>query len=230
MQLSLQTQDLGDILIIRCQGRIVVGEEIRALQLVVEEVPIQSKKVVLHLAEVHFIDSAGIGALVRLLGVLRAHGGDLKVCQASPFVRRVLEITNLLGVLPDHASEQEAAAAFGNASHWPNETFEPARTRIVCTDSSHDLLAYLKALLTRSGYEVLTTRRPSEASTLVKCTKPHLVICGPGMQENEFAMDGLRKCASTTQLLLLSPDFSSSDAGHAGSSLVDQVRSLIRGK
>lgn len=227
MQLALETRDLGDILIIKCHGRIVFGEELRALQMIIEELPTQSKKVVLQLAEVQFIDSAGIGAVVRLLGVLRAHGGDLKLCEASPFVKKVLEITNLLNVLPDHASIEEATLSFGTGARPPRETFASARTRIVCTDSSHDLLAYLKALLTHLGYEVLTTKRASEAATLVKCTKPHLVICGPGVQANEVAMTSLRRCAPDKQLLLLAPDFNTTHAGDAATNLVDQVRTLL---
>jgi anti-anti-sigma factor len=227
MQLTLQKEDLGEVILIRCRGRIVVGEEIRALQEQVEEVPLQGKEVVLELAEVNFIDSAGVGALVRLLGVLRAHGGGLKLCRLSPFVTKVLEVTNLRNVLSCHATEQEAAQAFRNAPQRPKESFEDAKTRIVCTDDSHDVLAYLKALLTRSGYEVLTTRRPSEALTLVKVTRPHLVICGPGMQANEVAMDGLRAGAPGARLLVLPSDFSAADAGHAGTNLVEQVRSLI---
>jgi anti-anti-sigma factor len=230
MQLTLKKEELGGVVLIRCQGRIVVGDEIRALQREVEEAPLpllQGRKVVLDLAEVSFIDSAGVGTLVRLLGVLRAHGGDLKLCRLSPFVAKVLEVTNLRGVLASYASEQEAAQAFHKASQHPSETFESTKTRIVCTDDSHDLLAYLKALLARSGYEVLTTRRPSEALTLVKVTRPHLVICGPGMQANQIAMDGLRMGAPGARLLLLPADFSAADAGHAGTNLVEQVRSLI---
>ena len=102
MQLTLKTEELGGAVLIRCQGRIVVGEEIRALQREVEDVPpplLQGRKVILDLAAVSFIDSAGVGALVRLLGVLRAHGGELKLCRVSPFVAKVLEVTNLKGVL-----------------------------------------------------------------------------------------------------------------------------------
>ena len=230
MQLTLKKEDLGGAVLVRCQGRIVVGEEIRVLQREVEEAPLpvlQGRKVILDLAEVSFIDSAGVGALVRLLGVLRAYGGDLHLCRLSPFVAKVLEVTNLRGVLASYASEQEAAQAFHKDPRLPNQSFESAKTRIVCTDDSHDLLAYLKALLARSGYEVLTTRRLSEALTLVKVTRPHLVICGPGTQANQIVMDGLRTGAIGARLLLLPADFSSADAGDAGANLMERVRSPI---
>jgi len=227
MRLTLQKETLGEVVLIRCRGRIAAGEEITSLQEQVEKGPVQGKKVVLELAEINFIDSAGLGGLVRLLGVLRAHGGDLKLCRLSPFLIQVLEVTNLRNVLPCHATEQEATQAFRTAPQQPKESFERATTRIVCADDSRDLLAYLKALLTRSGYEVLTTRHPSEALTLVKVTRPHLVICGPGIQANQIAMDGLRAGAPNARLLVLPSDFSAADAGNAGTGLVEQVRSLM---
>jgi len=47
MQLTLQTQKFGDIAVIQCKGRIVVGAEISALQLELETLTRLTKKVVL---------------------------------------------------------------------------------------------------------------------------------------------------------------------------------------
>src|ERR1700686_918832 len=184
MQLSLQNQKIGDIVVIRCQGRIVVGTEITSLQHELEKLTQLTKKVVLHLGEVSFIDSVGLGALVRQFGVLRAKGGDLKLCQVSPFLLQVLQVTNLLRIFPIYASEAEAIQAFSKGPQFREETSGTSKTKIVCTDTSHDLLAYLSALLKRSGYEVFTTRNPSDAVMFVKVTSPRVLICGPGMQTN----------------------------------------------
>src|SRR5215471_13213846 len=102
MQLSLHSHVVDSVVIIRCQGRIVSGDEVRRLQ---EEVENHIKKrVVLHMAEVGFMDSAGLGALVRLFLGLRSVGGGLKLCQLSPFVHKALEMTNLHFVIPTYAS------------------------------------------------------------------------------------------------------------------------------
>ena len=90
MNLTLQSQTIDSVVVIRCQGRIVLGDEIRALQLEVGKLRQLKKKVVLQLAEVNYIDSAGLGALVRLVGMLRVGGGGLKLCELSPFVHKVL--------------------------------------------------------------------------------------------------------------------------------------------
>src|ERR1700674_807932 len=147
MQLTLQNQKIGDVVVIRCQGRIVAGPEISSLQLEIETLTRMTKKVVLQLEKVSFIGSAGLGALVRLFGVLRANGGDVKLCQLSPFLMQVLQVTNLLGILPSYASESAAIQAFSAGLRPAEETSGASRPRIVCADTSNDLLAYLRALL-----------------------------------------------------------------------------------
>jgi anti-sigma B factor antagonist len=227
VQLTLQTQNVGNVVVLRCRGRIVSGEEVRFLQLELEKRTELTKNVVLQLAEVTYVDSGGLGALVRIFGVLRADGGDLKLCQLSPFVVQVLQATNLLGVFHPYASEKEAIEAFSARPQPPEKTSHASRTRVVCLDTSLDLLAYLKVLLQRSGYEVFATRYPSDAVALVVGTKPGVVVCGPGMRANESAIEKFRQSAPDVQLLHLPPDFSTSEADQAGSDLVSRLRSLL---
>jgi anti-sigma B factor antagonist len=227
MELSLQNQKVGDVVVVRCQGRIVVGAEISLLQLELEKLTQLTKKVVLQMGEVSFIDSVGLGALVRQFGVLQAKGGDLKLCQVSPFLLQVLQVTNLLRIFHIYPSETEAIQAFSKGPQFHEETFGDPRTRIVCIDSSHDLLAYLSALLKRSGYEVITTRNPSDAQLFVRVTRPQVLICGPGMEANESAMRGIAEINKKVQLLLLPSDFSTVEAGQAGVDLVNRIRVLM---
>jgi len=227
MQLILQSEILEYVVVIRCRGRIVSGDEAHALQAEAEKQTHLKKRVILQLAEVSFIDSGGLGALVRLFGMLRAEGGGLKLCQLSPFVRQVLQVTNLLGVIPTYASEAEAIEAFADGPAPVDETSRKPRFRIVCLDSSSDLLAYLKAILTRAGYEVFTTRNPSEARTLVVATEPRVVIYGPGMQAAESVVENSRRGNSAEQVIILPADFSTAEASQAGTELVERVRSVL---
>jgi anti-sigma B factor antagonist len=227
MPLTLQSEWFHDVVVVRCQGRIVLGPEITALQKEVEKQTELTKKVVLQLADVSFIDSAGLGALVRQFGVLRSHRGDLKLCQLSPFLQQVLQVTNLHRIFSLYESEQDAIRAFSKGPQSLDETIGGSRTRIVCIDTSQDLLAYVSALLKRSGYEVFTTRQPSDASLLVRVTIPRILICGPGTQANESAMRGFRELSPGMELVLLPADFSTADAGHAGTDLVNRVQALL---
>ena len=73
MHLTLQSQCIAGVAVIRCQGRIVVGTEVGLLQQEVEKHRLETQKYVLQLAEVNYLDSGGLGAMVRLVGMLRAY-------------------------------------------------------------------------------------------------------------------------------------------------------------
>jgi anti-anti-sigma factor len=236
MKLTLESRIVGDVLVTRCQGRIAFGKEVEALEAEVHaktKAPgtdiFMVKDVVLDLAETDYVDSSGLGALIRLLGVLNAAGGGLKLCRLSPTVAKVIEITNLDELFPPYASEADAIAAFGAGQRRAGERPQPSKTRIVCVDPSSNLLAGLNALLASTGYEVFTTRHLSDASTLVKAIAPDLVICGPGMMDVPAGPAVIEKFRQNPRLRLLQlpPDFRTTEAGQAGQELVTQVRSLV---
>jgi anti-anti-sigma factor len=237
MRLTLQSQLMEDVVVIRCRGRIVAGDEVDALLAELEKqtkIPgtniLTVKRVVLQLAEADYIDSSGLGALVRLFGVLRAAGGDLKLCELSPVVLRAFQVTNLLSVFPTYPSEREAIDAFSKGQRSSHEAVGTSKTRIVCIDTSSDLLAYVNALLKRSGYEIFTTRYLGEAMTLVNATQPRVVICGPGvlgLPTGEAAVEKFRQNWPNVQILHLPSDFSTAEAGQAGVDLVNRVQSLL---
>lgn len=236
MPLTFESQIVDKVAVIRCKGRIALGPEVQALE---QEVDRQTKiagsstyrvkRVVLQLSETDFLDSSGLGTLVRLYGVLQAAGGGLKLCQMSPKVLKVIEMTNLGGVFPAYTSEGQAMDAFSDAPRTGKDGFDTSKVRIVCVDTSKDLLAGLSALLTRSGYEVLTTRYIGDAVTLVKTMRPRLVICGPGMATVPNAgttVENLRQ-AGKLDILNLPSDYSTAEAGQAGHDLIAQVQTLI---
>lgn len=227
MQLTLQSRKLGNINIIACEGRIVTGEETRALQLEVEKLTLASKNVILDLAGVAFIDSSGLGSLVRLRGVLRANHGDLKLCNASTFVHKVLEATHLLQLFPSFASQQEAINAFASREEVPEEKRPASKVKILCVDTSPDLLAYLHALVDRLGYESFTSKQLNDAVLMLKVRRPHLVICGPGIRANEFAVDKIRQTDPSIKMLLLDPDFSTAEATQTGAELAERIQALL---
>lgn len=229
-QLVLVSQHVGNVAVVRCRGRIVGGEEILSLQRELEKLTQETKNIVLHLEEVSYLDSAGLGGIVRCLGMLRAARGDLKLCQVSPFVLKVLQATNLHTVFDAHGSEKEAMRAFSAKAPSPATEPQASGTKILCVDASSDLLAYLNALLHRSGFEIFTTRILSDAVTLVKATRPDVVILGPAIQADKRAIEMLRQVDSKMQLLLLPADFSTSEASQAGLELVERVRSLQKSR
>ncbi len=227
MHLTLQSHRISGVAVIRCQGRIVVGEEVQALQREVEKHQLETKKYVVQLSEVSYVDSGGLGALVRLVGTLRAHHGDLKLCEVSPFVLSVLKATNLLGVFHVYANERDALSAFAQRPAPPEGHSWSANTKVLCIDPSSDLLAYMTAVLKRAGFEVKSARYLADASTLLGTMKPSAVICGPGVQSVGPAFEKFRGVDSHIPFVMLPADFHTSHASDAGFDLINRLQSLL---
>ena len=92
--LTIDTEKMGDVAVVRCNGRIVRGEGIRTLRnAVVSET--DTRIVVLDLSEVESLDAGGLTALLSLHHWTRSHAIQLKLVNPSNFVREVLERTRL---------------------------------------------------------------------------------------------------------------------------------------
>jgi anti-sigma B factor antagonist len=111
LKLSLETRNLGDVIIVHCQGRIVYRDEARSLSRVVSEVLPHTDKLVLDLSGVKSMDSAGIGELVLVYTRAQEKNVNLKCAGANTLVRTLLGLTNLDRVLDVHPSVESALAA-----------------------------------------------------------------------------------------------------------------------
>lgn len=69
------------------------------------------RNIVLDLAQVGFMDSSGLGALVFVLKHLVHKGGRLHICGVTPGVMAVLKLTRMDRVLKTFDTRQAAAAA-----------------------------------------------------------------------------------------------------------------------
>ena len=66
---------------------------------------------IVHLAQVAYIDSTGIGALLGILGDLKKKNGRLKLAELSPGVNKVFQLTRLTSFFEIYETEQAAAEA-----------------------------------------------------------------------------------------------------------------------
>ena len=112
MSLKLSERKVGDVTVIDCEGRIVFGEESISLRDKVKTILPNSRKVVLNLASVNYIDSGGIGILVSLFTSARTAGGDIKLANLTKRVGDLLQITKLLTVFDVFDDETHAVNAF----------------------------------------------------------------------------------------------------------------------
>ncbi|HEU5403510.1 MAG TPA: STAS domain-containing protein [Terriglobales bacterium] len=116
MPLQLTTRYLGDIAIVDCIGRIVLGDESAALRQHVKELLAESPNIVLNLAQVTYVDSSGVGALMSLYTSARNAYGSIKLANLATRVRDLLQITKLATVFETFDTPEDAAASFNQAA------------------------------------------------------------------------------------------------------------------
>ncbi len=116
MPLQLTTRYLGDIAIVECVGHIVLGEESAALRQHVRKLLAESPNLVLNLAQVSYVDSSGVGALMSLYTSARNTHGSIKLSNLTTRVRDLLQITKLATVFEIFDTPESAAASFNRAA------------------------------------------------------------------------------------------------------------------
>ena len=101
------------VTVLDLSGRITLGEASGKLRSAVQEaLSAGSKKILLNLADVKYIDSAGLGELVSAFTTVKNAGGDLKLLSLTKKVKDLLVITKLLTVFDVKETEKDALASF----------------------------------------------------------------------------------------------------------------------
>ncbi len=109
MLLKTSSRIYGKAFILDCHGRIVFGEETAHLREQVFDLLRQSPYVVLNLSNVNFIDSSGVGELIRLLQRATGEQKTIVLAGLTGRVRDVLQITKLATVFDTYPTAVEAA-------------------------------------------------------------------------------------------------------------------------
>jgi anti-sigma B factor antagonist len=225
MDLSLETREVGYVMIVRCGGRIVAGKESELLGSHIACLLRDRRAIVLNLGEVAFIDSSGLGAIVRGLNSVRQARGDLKLCNVTQHVAKVLELSRLAKLFEIYECEEKAVAAFyGPEPH----IHTPTRTgpRILCVQRAGDVLSYLRELLLGATYDVQTSSQLGDALMLLRVTRFDLLVLGPGVPTS--ARQSIQAAASSLPLVNLGGEFSTLDAGEAATNLLRDIESHLK--
>ncbi|MGA2094780.1 MAG: STAS domain-containing protein [Candidatus Acidiferrum sp.] len=113
MALKMTNREVDGVSVVALDGRIVLGEESNALREKVKSLIAEGKKkVVLNMANITFIDSAGLGTLVAAHHSAKSQGAALKLAHLGSKFQEVLQITKLLTVFDVYNSEAEAVGSF----------------------------------------------------------------------------------------------------------------------
>ena len=116
--MDINKRRVGDIAILDLQGKLTMNDGAELLRDTVASIVFQGeRKVVLNLAGVPYMDSGGLGELVRChLIVQREPGGAIKLVNLTSKITDLLTITRLVTIFDTFDSEQAAISSFGNVS------------------------------------------------------------------------------------------------------------------
>ena len=114
--MQIQERAVGDVMVLDLKGKITLGEGDELLKDKVNSLVNQGhKKVVLNLADVPYIDSAGLGEIVRTYTTVSRQGGSLKLLNLTKRITDLLAITKLLTVFETFDVEADAVKSFSAA-------------------------------------------------------------------------------------------------------------------
>jgi anti-sigma B factor antagonist len=229
MQLRLESRAVGDVLVIRCHGRIVAGNEVYTMHAFVGDSIVKYGDVVLQLDQVDFVDSSGLGAMVRLVQAARAKGGDVKLSTVPPKIRKTLEMTNLISQFETYESVEEAITAAYLGSRYSPGKAGDARPRMLCVCESTDVGTFLREVLCGAGYNAMTTASVDDARILLKATKAKLVVVSARLQSvyGKPTRKALEEIDPAVSLLILDENFASQDPGEAAAELLSGIGSRL---
>src|SRR5208282_5378181 len=89
-----------DITGISCAGRFTLGNRLSEMEGLVNSLIADGvRKLVLDLTHVEFVDSAGLGVIMRAFGEIEQAGGQLRIAGASEQVQRLFNITHTGAIL-----------------------------------------------------------------------------------------------------------------------------------
>jgi anti-sigma B factor antagonist len=111
--MQIEERVVNDVTILDLKGKITLGEGDEALREKINNLISQNKKrILLNLAEVPYIDSAGLGEVVRTYTTVSRQGGQLKLVNLTKRITDLLSITKLLTVFEAFESETEALKSY----------------------------------------------------------------------------------------------------------------------
>ena len=104
----------NDVTVIDLKGRITLGEGTGSLRGILQPLLERGyKRIVLNLAEVSYLDSAGTGELIHAYRRAQDCQGEIKLAHLGEMIQDMLQITKLYTVFDVYEDEVEAVAAFG---------------------------------------------------------------------------------------------------------------------
>jgi anti-sigma B factor antagonist len=113
--MQIDERVVDDVTILDLKGKMTLGEGDELLKDKINSLASQGhKKLVLNLEAVPYIDSAGLGEIVRTYTSISRQGGKLKLLNVSKRIYDLLVITKLVTIFDSYEDEAEAVKSFAS--------------------------------------------------------------------------------------------------------------------
>jgi anti-sigma B factor antagonist len=113
--MQIDERQNGDVMILDLKGKLTLGDGDELLKDKVNSLIQQGyRKLLLNLEGVPYVDSAGLGEIVRTYTTVSRQGGKLKLLNLTKRIEDLLSITKLLTVFETFETEQEAVKSFSS--------------------------------------------------------------------------------------------------------------------
>ena len=115
--MQIDERQAGDVTILDVKGKLTLGAGDEVLKDKINSLIHQGqKKLLLNLESVPYIDSAGLGEIVRTYTTVSRQGGSLKLLSLTKRITDLLAITKLLTVFETYDHEADAVRSFSSAN------------------------------------------------------------------------------------------------------------------
>ncbi len=112
--MQIDERIVDDVTVLDLKGKMTLGEGDELLKDKINSLASQGhKKILLNLEAVPYIDSAGLGEIVRTYTSISRQGGKLKLLNVSKRIQDLLVITKLITIFDSYDDEAEAVRSYG---------------------------------------------------------------------------------------------------------------------
>jgi anti-sigma B factor antagonist len=117
MAIKMTNREVDGVFVVELEGRIVLGEESNVLREKLKGlIAAGKKKIVLNMANIKYIDSAGLGTLVSGHVSAKTQGASVRLCHLGQNFHEVLQMTKLLTVFDVYDTEAAALSSFQSSA------------------------------------------------------------------------------------------------------------------
>lgn len=111
--MTITERKSGDVTILDVEGKILLGEgDVQLKRKIDELIERKETKLLLNLANVPYMDSGGLGEIVRSYTTVKRAGGELKLLNATKRISDLLTITKLITVFEIFEDEGDAVKSY----------------------------------------------------------------------------------------------------------------------